>query len=347
MSATNGNAPGVESGAIAVGSDQEESSWVGITANPHSGRGRGRDHVGRLTQALQDRGLEVQIGWTLEEHAALVAKARQDPGCRCLVAVGGDGTVSALINAQPGVPITVLPAGTENLFARHFGIGRNPKALARAIAKGWTRRIDLGRAGDRLFSLMAGIGFDADVVSRHHQARARGGLMRPTNRAAYVEPVLRSSFSYQFPELTVQAEGPEIQSAETIVGTTAFVFNLPRYALGLPFAPTAVGDDGLLDLVVFQEPGPFRALRYLWLVFRGLHLRRSSVIHRKVHRVSIRAESDVPIQLDGDPAGTLLADSPEPWVAEVMPGAIDVVVPASGLASRRATRDSAGVGGLQ
>src|SRR5690606_30032764 len=146
-----------------------------------------------------------------------------------------------------------------------------------------------------------GIGFDADVVSRHHAARARGGLMRTTHRAAYVEPVLRSSFSYQFPELTVHAAGPEGGSAATIAATTVFVFTLPRHALGLPFAPTAVGDDGLLDLVVFRDPGPFRALRYLWLVFRGLHLRRPGVIHRKVRRVAIRAAGEVPIQLDGDP----------------------------------------------
>jgi diacylglycerol kinase family enzyme len=285
--------------------------------------------VARLAEALKENGLRTRVAWTLAERAELVEEARRDPDCRCLVAAGGDGTVADLVNERPGVPITVLPAGTENLFARHFGIGPRPEALAGMIASGQVRRLDLGRAGGRLFTLMAGIGFDADVVSRHHAARVRDGLMRTTHRAAYVEPVLRSSFCYRFPELSVAIEEPERGPRETLVGTTAFLFNLPRYALGLPIAPTARDDDGLLDLVVFRDPGPFRALRYLWLVFRGLHLRRPGVYHRRVRRVSIRSTEDVPVQLDGDPAGMLLASRPEPWTAEVVPGALDVVVPAA------------------
>ncbi len=318
-----------------------ERLWVGIAANAYSGRGRGRGRVERLREALVARGLDVRVGWTLEEHARLVEEARHDRSCRCLVAAGGDGTVAALINARPGVPVTVLPAGTENLFARHFGIRSNPEALAGTILAGQTERIDLGRAGNRLFSLMAGIGFDADVVSRHHTARVRGGRLRTTHRAAYVEPVLRSSFCYRFPELTVTAEGPEGGPAETIVGTTAFLFNLPRYALNLPFAPKARGDDGLLDLVVFRDPGPLRALRYLWLVFRGLHLRCPGVTHRQVRRVAIVSTEDVPVQLDGDPGGTVLAAGSQPWTVEAVPGSLDVLVPPAHASTHRLARAGA------
>ena len=64
----------------------------------------------------------------------MVSRSAGDPHCRCLVAVGGDGTVSALLNEHPGVPLTVLPAGTENLVARHFGLRKDPDELARTIA---------------------------------------------------------------------------------------------------------------------------------------------------------------------------------------------------------------------
>ena len=59
---------------------------------------------------------------------------------------------------------------------------------------------------------------------------------------------------------------------EVLTGTTVFVFNAPRYALGLPFVPAARDDDGWLDVIVFLKPGPFQALYYLWKVFRGTHL---------------------------------------------------------------------------
>jgi diacylglycerol kinase (ATP) len=306
---------------------QGDREWVGIAANANSGMGSGRRGVDRLVGELDRLGLSARVAWTPEERATLVADAGADRRCRCLVAAGGDGTVGALVNDRPKVPVTVLRAGTENLFARHFGMSRKPEQVAAAIAHGRVVPIDLGLNGGRRFTLMAGIGFDADVVSRHHLARVgRAGVARPTHRAAYVEPVLRSSLSYRFPTLTVTIADPGRE--ETLVGTAAFIFNLPRYALGLPFAPTALGDDGWLDLVVFRNAGPFQALRYLWMVMRGVHLKQDGVYYRRVGRVSVECPVTVPVQLDGDPGGTLSADGQGPvWTVEVLPRAVEVIVP--------------------
>jgi diacylglycerol kinase (ATP) len=303
--------------------------WVGISANAYSGLGRGRRRVERLAQELERLGLAIRVAWTPEERSALVAASRGDRQCRCLVAAGGDGTVAALVNEQPDVPVTVLATGTENLFARHFGLGRRPEAVAAAIAGGRTVAIDLGQTGARRFALMAGIGFDAEVVTRHHRLRvSRAGRTRPTHRAAYVEPVLRSSFTYRFPSLTVTITDPGQE--ETLVGSSAILFNLPRYALGLPFAPSARGDDGWLDLILFHNSGPWHALRYLWMVLRGIHLRRPGIDHRRVRRVVVSCDEAVPVQLDGDPGGSVtpLGDGP-PWTVEVLPRAIAVMVPPS------------------
>lgn len=305
-----------------------EPGWVGIAANANSGLGSGRRRVERLVGELRARGLSSRIAWSLDERTRLVADAGQDPSCRCIVAAGGDGTVAALVNEQPSVPVTVLAAGTENLFARHFfGMRKRPEEVAETIAGGRVERLDLGLAGGQRFALMAGIGFDADVVTRHHRARVgHAGRMRPTHRAAYVESILRSSWAYRFPPLTVEITDPGRE--ETLVGTTAFLFNLPRYALGLPMAPAARGDDGLLDLVLFRDAGPFRALHYLWLIVRGVHLRRPNVFHRKVRRVAISSNETVPVQLDGDPGGIVVGGT-SGWTSEVLPSAIGVLVPAS------------------
>jgi diacylglycerol kinase family enzyme len=302
---------------------------VGIAANAASGRGNGRRQVERLGAALRDRGLEPRVAWTLAERAALVTESAADPSCRCLVAVGGDGTVAALVNERPSVPITVLAAGTENLFARHFGLSRHPDRLAETIAAGRRVRLDLGLTATRRFTLMAGIGFDADVVTRHHTARVgRAGVVRPTHRGAYVESVLRSSLAYRFPTLTLAIDDPGAE--ETLVGSTAFLFNLPRYALGLPFAPAARGDDGWLDLLVFRDAGPLKALHYLWMVLRGIHLDAPGVAHRRVRRVVVSAAETVPVQLDGDPGGFVepaSTDSTGGWVVEVLPEAIEILLP--------------------
>jgi diacylglycerol kinase (ATP) len=310
---------------------------VGIVVNRNSGMGRGLRSVQRLVRALRRVGFVEQLAFTPLERSALVGQSAGDPRCRCLVAVGGDGTVSALLNEQPSVPLTVLPAGTENLVAQHFGLGRDPEALADTIASERPVRVDVGLVGDRRFLLMVGFGFDGDIVSRHHQGRvSRCGSIRPTHRIAYVWPVLRSSFSYRFPSITVRIADPDAE--EILTGTTVFVFNAPRYALGLPFVPSARDDDGWLDVIVFRKPGALQALCYLWKVFWGTHLGDSSVYHRRARHVVVSSQESIPVQIDGDPGGYLApqteADSDAGWSINVIPAAVDIIAPANSRAQR-------------
>ena len=39
-----------------------------------------------------------------------------------MVAAGGDGTLLEVLNRAPGVPVTMLPLGNENLVARFCGL---------------------------------------------------------------------------------------------------------------------------------------------------------------------------------------------------------------------------------
>lgn len=337
--------------AAGAGERGADTAWVGIVANRGSGAGRGRRLVEDLVYELRRLGLSADVAWTPDARSALVERAGRDHLCRCLVAVGGDGTVSALLNERPGPPMTVMPAGTENLVARHFGLRRDPHGLARAITAGRTVPVDVAQAASRRFLLMAGFGFDADVVTRHHRGRiSHTGLVRPTSRMAYVLPVLRASFSYRFPTISVRIL--DAGAEEILRGTSVFIFNLPRYALGLPFVPVARDDDGWLDLVVFRHPGPFRAFYYLCKVFCGVHLNDPSVYHRRVRKVAVTSREVIPVQLDGDPGGYLIPDhqaspadgahpaddggaaAPTPmtrlaeWTVEILPSGMRMLVPA-------------------
>jgi diacylglycerol kinase (ATP) len=314
--------------AAAYAPTGDEPGWVGVIANRSSGTGRGKRLVERFVRSLDRAGLASRVAWTPEERSEIVQRSAADPRCRCLVAVGGDGTVSALLNERPRVPLSVLPAGTENLVAQHFGLGHNPDQLAQTIAKGQCVRVDVGQVGVRRFLLMAGFGFDGHVVTGHHEARVtRNGKVRPTHRLAYIWPILRASLFYRFPVITVRICDTGAQ--EVLAGTTIFLFNAPRYALGLPFAPEALDNDGWLDLVVFRKPGPFQALYYLWKVLRGIHLQDPSVAHRRIKKVEVTAKEAIPVQIDGDPGGYVLPDhgrdSAVQWTVEVVPSAVEVI----------------------
>jgi diacylglycerol kinase family enzyme len=240
----------------------------------------------------------------------LACSRRED--IRCVVAAGGDGTLLEVVNRAAGVPATILPLGNENLVARYLGLTRSGAELADVIAAGSVTQFDLARANGRLFCLMASVGLDADIVHRVHRRR-RGHI----NRLSYVIPLMQAMQNYQFPAVEVIIE----DTGERLQGGTVFLFNLPRYALGLPIAANGSAEDGLLDLCVFERPGVLELLRYLTAVVTRRHGKLPDFYHRKVRRVRLESMEPAPIQTDGDPAGSL------PAVIEVIPSALPIVVP--------------------
>ena len=77
-----------------------------------------------------------------------------------------------VVNSIPvGVPLAILPLGTENLLAKYLQIPPDPERVADLICAGRTVPLDAGRANGRIFLLMVGCGFDAEVVRRLHAAR--------------------------------------------------------------------------------------------------------------------------------------------------------------------------------
>ena len=292
-----------------------------IVANPYSGSGRYRDRVEALGQALGNHGLTARTLWRLDDASPLGACT-----CRHVVAAGGDGTVATVVNAlmargQSGPAVAVLPLGTENLLARELGFTTDVERLAEAIARGPCRRVDLGRTGDRYFTLMLSAGFDAEVAHRLARHRARSGQLHHIRHATYARPLLAAALRYRFdPVELVPDDGRSYRGSE------ALVFNVARYGLGLPFAPDARIDDGLLHWVVFEKPGRARLLAYLTAVLRRRHLRRSDVHHGTARHVRIHSDKPVPVQIDGDAAGFT------PVSIDIEPRAVAFVDTAAGAA---------------
>ena len=272
--------------------------WVAIAANPYSGHGPTRKRVAALAAALEPHGLEAKVIWDRDERAELLRRPDLADTCRCVVAAGGDGTVADVINEMTApLPFATLPSGNENLFAREFGFTRDATELARVIAAGRTRRIDLARSGGRLFSLMLSVGFDSAVVHRVVAWRSNGEGLRRVRRLSYAKPIFDVLRSYRYGRVELEADGVRVS------GTHAFVFNLPQYGFRLPFAPDARGDDGLLDWLVFERPGFMPMLGYFLSLVRAEHLARSDVHHGRARRVRITAPEPMPVQMDGEAGG--------------------------------------------
>lgn len=269
---------------------------IQVIINPVSGRGAARRLVADLCRRLVSEGICVIIDQTQGPgQAATLARQAEAAGCRAIIVVGGDGTINDTLGglSESAPPLLVVPAGTENILAKHFRTRKNAEWLKQVILAGRTAELDMPTANGRRFLMVSGVGFDAECVRRVTLAR-RGRI----TYASYFLPMWRAFWSYKHPTLTVEADGSRIFEGQGL----AIVGNVRRYAWGLQPALRAVPDDGLLDVIVcpcaWQGPLLMHAARTI--VRRQL---TAKVVYRQARRIRITTREAAPVQIDGDQGG--------------------------------------------
>lgn len=286
-----------------------------VVANPYSGRRENRSRVEALAAALGDRGLQCRIIWQLSELAEVAADPTAPEHYRAVVAAGGDGTLNHVINLQTRLPIFMFPLGNENLFAQQFEGCRDPRRAAEILVAGATQTIDLGRAGQRLFVIVASAGFDGDTAHRLARWRRQSDGLRRVRSLSYAAPIVAAAFGYRYPLLDVEADGRRVR------GALCMVFNVPRYTSKLLLTPDADPTDGLLDWIVFERPGNLPLVGYALAVWLRRHRRRHDVQYGQARHIRLSAAEPVPLEIDGEAADFAPID------IEVVPKALRVVVP--------------------
>lgn len=287
-----------------------ERPWVVIQRNPRSGSGKARGELLRLVKRLKHHGLHVRMFANRDRLDETVSSAERPPVA--IVAAGGDGTVGNVANRLSGIPIAILPLGTENLLAGYLQISRDGVALADMVAAGKSVRLDTGMLNGQRFLIVAGFGLDGAVVQRLDSVRT-GTISHLT----YVQPIVHTFRKYRYEPLRVYLD----DSDDPLIGYQVMVVNLPAYAMGMPFAASATGDDGLFDVRVFAKGTTFQMLKYCYKVARRQHEQMPDVHCATARRVRVESDKPVFAQVDGDPAGTT------PAVIEIQPATVDFIVP--------------------
>lgn len=286
-----------------------------IVANPYSGAKENRNCVNALADALRQRDLNCRVVWDLTELVEITADPSAAQRYRSVVAAGGDGTLNRVINLQNRLPVCMFPLGNENLFSRQFGCCCDPRHTADVIAAGAVRPVDLGRAGERLFAIVASAGFDAEAAHRLARWRQTTEKLRRVRSISYAAPIVMSALQYRYPILNIEADG------ERLNGALCMVFNIPQYANKLPLAFDADPHDGLLDWLVFERPGNLPLAHYALSVWLKRHRQRGDVRFGRAKRIVLTASEPVPLEIDGEAADFA------PVTIEVVPDAVRIVVP--------------------
>ncbi|MGY1637676.1 diacylglycerol/lipid kinase family protein [Geodermatophilus sp. SYSU D00742] len=217
---------------------------------------------------------------------------------RRLVAVGGDGSVRAVVRAldragvlDPGDPLGIVPLGTGNDVARALGVPLDPVAAAAVVATGVPRPLDLLRddAGGLVVNAVhAGVG---------PRAYAAASWVKPVlKRASFPVGAVLAGMTATGWDLRVEVDGRVVGPGTGRV-LMAAVCNGPTIGGGRPLAPDARMDDGLADVVVCTATGPLARAAFAVALLDGRHTQRDDVLVVSGREVTISGE---PAALDAD-----------------------------------------------
>lgn len=261
-------------------------------------------------------------------HARQLGRDMADAGSEIIIAAGGDGTISDVVDGilsstRPQTPLAFLPLGTGSDFVRNFDLPADPKALAERIAKATPRAIDAGRListgsdgveVSRHFANIASVGISGEIVERVNAPSAKGILRGPTRFLIYSLIAILGYKPYRF---EVLIDGVSVHDGRLALVAIA---NGGWFGGGMHVTPKADVADGLFDVAVMREEGVFGLIGLLRSLYTAGHVGHPKLSFHRGSRIEVRPGDleRFPVEVDGEMP---LAGA---FTAEILPGALTI-----------------------
>lgn len=293
-----------------------------VILNPAAGRASRYPCVAEEMARLCGAGLHRTLG---PGHAAELAAEAARNGAEELVIAGGDGTIHEVVNglsagAERPLPLGLVPLGTGNDLCRSLGLPLDPHDAVEVLRASSERSADLmaaevgGRRRLAVTFALGGLAGDVAVHVTEDRKRFWGGLV-------YLRGAVESLRTLRSYRTEIELDGERL----AVLDLMAVVVANGRFlGGGIPAAPRAVPDDGLLDVVAVRSCSPWLLPGLLAGVLTGRHLDDPRVLWSRARRVEVRSEPGMPFNLDGQPLGS--GDA----TFEVLPGALRIAAPRPG-----------------
>ena len=287
---------------------------IHVIINPGSGQPQPILHT--LNSVFRTAKVDWDISLTRQSgDAEKYARQAAASGVEVVAAYGGDGTVMEVARGVHGSQscLAILPGGTANLMSVELGI---PKDLAKAAtiaasSKSQVRYVDMGKLGETYFLLRVGLGFAARKVRiADRQLKDKYGML------AYTVGALKALQQSAPAHYRLNLDGQEIETE----GLSCLVDNAGNMGVaGFSAAPNISVSDGLLDVILVRNAG-FQSVVAMGGSLANATPDPDSFHHWQARQITIDADPDQPVQVDGEMAGRT------PVTINVIPQAVRVLV---------------------
>ncbi len=309
---------------------KKDAEWAMII-NLKSGKRHFRIQINYLLKSLDKAGIAYEQRITeFAGHAVLIARNFARRGFTKFLIVGGDGTVSEVINGIFGSGVTfetppeiaLIPRGTGNDWARFWGLTRDYKMSLKTFLEGKTRNIDLGMVSyvlegeneNRYFINSVGFGLDATVA--HHTNRIKRFV--GSHAFLYFIALLSAVFRYKSKQAHIAAK-------EQTIDDLLFTMNIANGCYsggGMKQNPDAIPWDGLMDVMMARKPAVKDILTALPLVFNGKILQHPVIESFRTKEVTLHSQNGNYFEADG-----IVIHYAPPASITVLPSALKMIVP--------------------
>lgn len=291
---------------------------VKVILNPYANRWRAKSQLADVAQALTAVSLVHDIVSTSKPGQAVdLAFEAAQSGYDAVIAAGGDGTISEVINglmraAQDGptLPFGILPLGTANDFSDLAGLPRALSACAALIAAGQTRQVDVGQVNGRFFINNSAVAMEPMVTLENIKMTRLSGELR------YVVALIRAIVKMRAWQMQIKWEGGGYDGPAYLLS----VCNGPRTG-GFYMAPGAEIDDGLFDFVFAPEVSKLTVIGVLLRLFRRTHIFHPAVTYQKSSWLELTSNPGTPLHADGE----LITEAATAVSYQILPGKLTLL----------------------
>jgi YegS/Rv2252/BmrU family lipid kinase len=278
-----------------------------IILNPKAGSGRAGTVWRELEPVLWQTLGELMVAITQHpEEVALHLDKAQQAGLTRVIAIGGDGTNHALVNAlaelnarNPDGPRMVygnLPIGSGRDWARFQNIPLDMHEAARWIALAQPQATDVGLlefdSRQEHFLNIASAGLSGQVAKRVNGITQR----RPWS---FLQATVQSILEYTPEPIQVQLDGQDWYEGKAFMVAVA---NGGTFGHGMRIAPHAATADGLFEVVLVKGVSRPTILSALYRVYTATHLTHPAVQYARAKQVTIVTPKPLHLDLDGESA---------------------------------------------
>ena len=246
--------------------------------NPAAGNNNGAKYFPLIKKELNKRNIEHESVQTeYAGHGTEIIKNLDFEKYDGIAVAGGDGTLFETINgyfankSAKRIPIGVIPIGRGNAFARDLDLYPEKwKEAINTIASGKRKFVDVGfckTLTDQFYFInILGLGFVTDVANTAFKLQALGHL-------SYILGVLYRTISLKPYKLKLEIDGKQIERDNIFVE----ISNTRYTGKDFLMAPSAVIDDGLLDVTLLNKLSRIKLLQCLPKIFTGEHVKLKEV----------------------------------------------------------------------